>query len=226
MLRNLTTETDLKGYAVRLTNLLGTGETDYSKQKEKATQFVFNQLLQKRYDVKQLMPEMVLRASGTSITADEDTTAVEDTINRLRIVIDNITNTTSAKTITLQGSDTEDGTFTDVTTVTVATADTLQTVTFTDTYKFYRLNTAVISGAIDYRAYLTETVYDELFGCKWLVFILADIRKSEGDQFDLKMQYYENMYNDLMNSAMLYIDTNADGVPDVSRETNIINVTR
>ncbi len=226
MLRNLVTEEDLKGYTPKLSELLWTGETDYSAQKEKATQFVFNQLIQKRYDVKELMPELVLRLNGTSLSANETGTAYADTINRLRLVIDNISNTVSAKTITLQGSDDIDGSFKDVTTVVVSTTDTIKTVTFHDTYKYYRVNAEVISGVFDFRAYLTETVYDELFECKWLVYIFSDIRSAEGDPYDLKMQFYEMMYNDLMNSAILYMDTNSDGVPDTARETNIINVTR
>ena len=226
MLRNLVTEEDLKGYTPKLSELLWTGEVDYSAQKEKATQFVFNQLIQKRYDVKELMPELTLRANGVSLSANETGTGYCDTINRLRLVIDNISNTVSSKVLTLQGSDNGSDNFKDITTITIATTDTIKTVTFHDTYKYYRINSAVVSGVFDFRAYLTETVYDELFECKWLVYIFSDIRSSEGDSFDLKMQFYEMMYQNLMNSAMLYIDTNLDGVPDSSRETNVINVTR
>jgi len=226
MLRNLVTEEDLKGYTPKLSELLWTGETDYSAQKEKATQFVFNQLIQKRYDVKELMPELVLRLNGVSLSANETGTAFRDTINRLRLVIDNISNTVSSKVLTLQGSDNGSDNFKDITTVTISTLDTIKTVTFHDTYKYYRINSAVVSGVFDFRAYLTETVYDELFECKWLVYIFSDIRSAEGDPYDLKMQFYEMMYQNLMNSAMLYIDTNSDGVPDSSRETNVINVTR
>ena len=226
MLRNLVTEEDLKGYTPKLSELLWTGEVDYSAQKEKATQFVFNQLIQKRYDVKELMPELTLRANGVSLSANETGVAFCDTINRLRLVIDNISNTVSSKVLTLQGSDNGSDNFKDITTITIATTDTIKTITFHDTYKYYRINSAVVSGVFDFRAYLTETVYDELFECKWLVYIFSDIRSSEGDSFDLKMQFYEMMYQNLMNSAMLYIDTNSDGVPDSSRETNVINVTR
>ena len=226
MLRNLVTEEDLKGYTPKLSELLWTGETDYSAQKEKATQFVFNQLIQKRYDVKELMPELTLRANGVSLSANETGVAFCDTINRLRLVMDNISNTVSSKVLTLQGSDNGSDNFKDITTITIATTDTIKTITFHDTYKYYRINSAVVSGVFDFRAYLTETVYDELFECKWLVYIFSDIRSAEGDPYDLKMQFYEMMYQNLMNSAMLYIDTNSDGVPDSSRETNVINVTR
>jgi len=225
MLKNLIDETYLKGYAVKLSALLWTGETDWSEQKDRATQFVYNQLIQKRYDVKKLMPELILRSSGTSLSATATSTAVTDTINRLRLVIDNITNTVSGKVLTLKGSN--DGTtYYDIDTITINTDSTLETITFFDTYSYYKITTTITSGVIDFRAYLTETVYDELFACKWLVFIMADLRKQDGDQFDLRLRHYEDMYNKLMNSVTLYIDSNNDGIPDETRETNILTMTR
>lgn len=225
MLKNNLTETYLKGYAVKLTSLLWTDETDYSEQKEKATQFVFNQLIQKGYKPQQLMPELMLRNSGTVLTANETTSAIQDTINRLRLVIDTITFTGQDKTLTLQGSN-DNTTYYTVTNVTLTSTDTSKTVLFYDTYNYYKLVSTVDTGSLDFRAYLQETVYDELFACKWLVFIFADMRKSEGDQFDLRMQHYEDMYNQLINSAMLYIDNNADGIPDAQRQSNTVNILR
>ena len=223
MLRNLVTEEDLKGYTPKLSELLWTGEVDYSAQKEKATQFVFNQLIQKRYDVKELMPELTLRANGVSLSANETGTGYCDTINRLRLVIDNISNTVSSKVLTLQGSDNGSDNFKDITTITIATTDTIKTVTFHDTYKYYRINSAVVSGVFDFRAYLTETVYDELFECKWLVYIFQDMRVSAEDQFDLKMNFYEDMYKELMSKAIIYIDSDSDGVPEYT--TGIASIT-
>lgn len=225
MLKNLVDEDYLKGYAVKLSALLWTDETDWSEQKARATQFVFNNLIQKGYDVKKLMPELVLRSSGVSLSATATETAKEDTINRLRLVIDNITNTISSKVLTLQGSN-DNSIFADILTITIDTAGTDATAVFFDTYLYYRISATVNSGVCDYRAYITETVYDELFACKWLSFIYADLRKQEGDQFDLRLRYYDEMYNSLMNSATLYIDSNSDGIPDTYKQTNILNVTR
>jgi len=225
MLKNNLTESYLKGYAVKLTSLLWTDETDYSEQKEKANQFVFNQLIQKGYKPQELMPELLLRSSGTVLTANETTSVVQDTISRLRIVIDNITFTGQDKTLELKGSNDNVTYYTSVT-VTISEDDTSKTVLFYDTYKYYKLVSTVSTGSLDFRAYLQETVYDELFACKWLVFIFADMRKAEGDQFDLRMQHYEDMYNQLINSATLYIDNNSDGIPDSQRQTNTVNILR
>jgi hypothetical protein len=225
MLKNNLTESYLKGYAVKLTSLLWTDETDYSEQKEKANQFVFNQLIQKGYKPQELMPELLLRSSGTVLTANETTSVVQDTISRLRIVIDNITFTGQDKTLELKGSN-DNVTYYTSATVTISEDDTSKTVLFYDTYKYYKLVSTVSTGSLDFRAYLQETVYDELFACKWLVFIFADMRKAEGDQFDLRMQHYEDMYNQLINSATLYIDNNSDGIPDSQRQTNTVNILR
>ena len=99
MLKNYVDEDYLKGYAVKLGALLWTDETDWSDQRKRATQFVLNQFVQKRYDIKKLMPELIVRNSGNSISATATSTGIEDTANRLRLVIDNITNTDSSKVI-------------------------------------------------------------------------------------------------------------------------------
>ena len=129
MLKNNLTESYLKGYAVKLTSLLWTDETDYSEQKEKANQFVFNQLIQKGYKPQELMPELLLRSSGTVLTANETTSVVQDTISRLRIVIDNITFTGQDKTLELKGSN-DNVTYYTSATVTISEDDTSKTVLF------------------------------------------------------------------------------------------------
>ena len=225
MLKNYVDEDYLKGYAVKLGSLLWTDETDWSEQRARATQFVLNQFLQKRYDLKKLMPELILRSSGTSLSATATSSAVEDTTNRLRLVIDNITNTVSSKVLTLKGSN-DNSTYYTIDTVTINTNNANQTLLFYAVYKYYKITTTITSGVCDYRASLVETVYDELFACKWLVFIFADLRKQEGDQFDLRLQHFENMYNTLMNGATFYIDNNSDGIPDQERQSGILTMTR
>ena len=225
MLKNYVDEDYLKGYAVKLGALLWTDETDWSEQRKRATQFVLNQFLQKKYDIKMLMPELILRSPGNSISATTTSSGVEDTANRLRLVIDNITNTVSGKVITLKGSN-DNSTYYTIDTVTIDTAGTDTSVLFYDSYKYYKLTTNVTTGVCDYRASLVETVYDELFACKWLVFIFADLRKAEGDQFDLRLQHYDNMYNELMNGATFYIDNNSDGIPDAERQSGTLTMTR
>ena len=231
MLRNVITEDYLKGYSPKLSSLLWTGEEDYSEQKVKATDYVFNALIQRTYKPKELMPELVLRDLGTSLSSGTETTeGKEDTINRMRIVFDNITNTLSAKAVTIQGSN-DNETFYNIQTVnlditTGVNSVTSKTVMFYDSYKYYRLSTVVLSGAIDYRAYIVESIYDELFACMWMVFILNDAKTSDEDEYGLQMHFYKNMFDGIMNSVKLYLDANADGIPDGEVSTTNLYLTR
>lgn len=220
MIQNFIDEDYLKGYSPKIISLLFTGETDYSKQKDKATERVLNTLGQ-TYDLRNLMPELSLRASGTSISATTLTDEVEDSMNRRRVVIDKITNETSTKTVTLQGSD--DGTnYVDVRSLEVLTSDTIVSSSFYETFKYYRVSVPIISGTIDFRARLVETTYDELFACLWLWFIMISIRKAEGDQFDLMAKEYYMMYEHILAGVKIYIDSDNDGEPDeVSQQSSI-----
>lgn len=220
MIQNFIDEDYLKGYSPKIISLLFTGETDYSKQKDKATERVLNTLGQ-TYDLRNLMPELSLRASGTSISATTLTDEVEDSMNRRRVVIDKITNETSTKTVTLQGSD--DGTnYVDVRSLEVLTSDTIVSSSFYETFKYYRVSVPIVSGTIDFRARLVETTYDELFACLWLWFIMISIRKAEGDQFDLMAKEYYMMYEHILAGVKIYIDSDNDGEPDeVSQQSSI-----
>jgi len=224
MIQNFIDEDYLKGYSPKIISLLFTGETDYSKQKDKATERVLNTLGQ-TYDLRNLMPELSLRASGTSISATTLTDEVEDSMNRRRVVIDKITNETSTKTVTLQGSD--DGTnYVDVRSLEVLTSDTIVSSSFYETFKYYRVSVPIISGTIDFRARLVETTYDELFACLWLWFIMISIRKAEGDQFDLMAKEYYMMYEHILAEIKIYLDTNNDGEPDAVTQQGNLTMTR
>jgi len=222
MLRNLIDETYLRGYAAKLSALLYTDETDWSEQKKKATTRVLNALSQS-YNLRDLMPEVYLRSSGDSISTAETGEGIEDEMNRMRLVIDNITNTVSSKVLTLQGSE-DNTTFYDIDTVTVTTSDTLVSFEFYYPYKYYRINSAVTTGVIDFRAYLVETIYDELFACMWLYFIFMDIMKQEGDQYDLKAKEFYRLYESLMNETKRYLDTDNDGDVDETSQNNSITM--
>lgn len=222
MLRNLIDETYLRGYAAKLSALLYTDEADWSEQKKKATTRVLNALSQS-YNLRGLMPEVYLRSSGNSISTNETGEGIEDKMNRMRLVIDNITNTVSSKVLTLQGSE-DNTTFYDIDTVTVTTSDTLVSFEFYYPYKYYRINSTVTTGVLDFRAYLVETIYDELFACMWLYFIFMDIMKQEGDQYDLKAKEFYRLYESLMIETKRYLDTDNDGDVDETSQNNSITM--
>ena len=222
MLRNLIDETYLRGYAAKLSALLYTDEADWSEQKKKATTRVLNALSQS-YNLRDLMPEVYLRSSGDSISTSETGEGIEDKMNRMRLVIDNITNTVSSKVLTLQGSE-DNTTFYDIDTVTVTTSDTLVSFEFYYPYKYYRINSTVTTGVLDFRAYLVETIYDELFACMWLYFIFMDISKATDDQYDKKANEFKEMYESLMIETKRYLDTDDDGDVDEISQNNSITM--
>ena len=222
MLRNLIDETYLRGYAAKLSALLYTDEADWSEQKKKATTRVLNALSQS-YNLRDLMPEVYLRSSGDSISTAETGEGIEDEMNRMRLVIDNITNTVSSKVLTLQGSE-DNTTFYTIDTVTVTTDDTLVSFEFYYPYKYYRINSTVTTGVLDFRAYLVETIYDELFACMWLYFIFMDISKATDDQYDKKANEFKEMYESLMIETKRYLDADNDGDVDEISQNNSITM--
>jgi len=223
MLKVYINETDLKGYAVKLTGLMWTDETDYSAQKAVAIDKVFNHFTREGYDIRELMPQLTLRTSGTVLTASETTAIKEDTINRRRLYIDNITFTGQDKTIELQGSN--DGTnYYTTATLTVTSTDTSKTVVIYDSYKYYKLVSTVSTGSLDYSALLVETIYDELFAYKWLWWIYYDMRKAGDDQFDVKMQELERLYDDAFIKTKFFLDTDNNEIPDSSSEKSNITM--
>lgn len=215
MLRNNLDEDYLKGFVPGLEHLLWTGETDFEKQKEKANQIVFNDLNLKGLKMNELAPELVLRSSGTTLSTAGATlsTGVTDTMNRLRLVLDKIVNVTSGKVLVLQGS-VDNTTWEDISSFTVTTAMTSHTILFYNTFKYYRIKTTIVTGSIDFRAYLTETKYDLLFAYKWLELICRDAKTNSDGQFAIKEIDFKNDYNELLNSGKYEIDTDNDGIAD------------
>lgn len=220
-LYNHITESYLQNFLPNITAKLWTGETDYSAQGLLAQNDVYDILSQMRYNPSELMPELFLRESN-SISASETGEGVEDTISRLRLVIDNVTTTTSDKNIILQGSN-DNSTWEDITTITTAENVTSYTARFYKAFTYYRTKVTILTGTLNYRAYLVETVYDNLFACKWLWWILFSMRKQDGDQIDIQMKELEKLFEFYLNKAVLYIDTDDDGEPD--DVTDFSNVT-
>ena len=225
MLRNNVTEEYLKGFVPGLEYLLWTDETNYDKQKEKASQIVFNDLQLKGFRPYELSPELSLRSSA-SIDATETLTGLQDSMNRFRLVLQNISQTTSGKALTFQGSN-DNSTWTTIETIELTPLSVIEyTLLFYQSYKYYRLVTTVLSGTIDYTAFLTETKYDLLFAYKWLEIILRDAKTTADDQFAIKEIDFRRDYNDLLNSGKYELDTNNDGVPDVQTLANTLDILR
>lgn len=225
MLRNYLDLEYIKGFHPELENYLWSGETDFEKQKSISTKEVQNDLISKGLNPRQLSPELVLRNSGSIITEDETTESISDISNSLRLVIDNITADVSGKEITLEGSN-DNETFYEVITVTVLTSSDIVTAEYDNIYKYYRLRSIVLTGSLDYRAYIVETKYDLLFAYKWLSIIFLNSQTDNEDKWHQWYQYYEEKYNRLLSSGQYELDINGDGIADVSNISNTLKIIR
>lgn len=212
MLRNYTTATTLAGYVPHLNNLQWTNQDDYSTQIAIADYEVRNDLFNRGLRALYLRPDLTFNDGTDSITSSETSDTVTDELTRNRWVINCTAFSGNNKTITLEGSN-DNSTWTTVDSVTIsATSETSQLLT--KNYKYYRINTAVSSGAITFESYLTETNYDCLFDYKTLTIILRPLIKSEGDQFDLAYREFQRMYNDLLQSMKVQYDEDLDSSLD------------
>lgn len=222
MLTNYVDETYLKGFFPELTKYYWTGETSFDKSKEKAEQAVFIDFINRGYKAAFLRPALWLKESA-NITATETTSAVEDTTTRLRYRYTVTEHTgTTGKTIALKGCNTETGTYTTITTITLGTTAVAETGgLITTPYKYYKLTTTLADGSLTYDFKLVETNYDLFFAYKWLEIILMNTTKEEGDQYHIKAMYFKDLYNKLWSDIKIIDDVNEDEELD-SKETTII----
>lgn len=214
-MKNFVTEDDLKGLIPELSRYLWGGETNYSKQKAAAEDKVVNDFIRKGYRDVFVRTDLVLRKSGTEATGNEESSvSSEDKRSRLRFVID-IKSITDSKTFKLLGSDDKID-WTTIKTVSLnATGET--SYKFTEAFRYYKVQMTWGSGAVDYKAYLTETIYDLFIEYKWLELILLDNISEDNDQYEMKMKYFQDEYRDLWStSSFFYSDTGQENVDQVA----------
>lgn len=209
-------ETYIKGFVPELARLLWSGETDYSKQKQAAEQIVTGDFARRGYRDVFLRMDLVLRALGVAATSNETTlSSVEDYHTRLRFAID-VKAITGSKTIVLQGSN-DQTIWTDVIPNTV-TETGLTSYLFNSAFRFYKVVMTTASGSIDYKAYLTETIFDLFLAYKWLELILRDNSSVPGDDYEKKAEYYEKEYDELFDSDVWY---NKYGIETIDPTTGL-----
>lgn len=219
MLRNYTTLTDLKAYIPNLDNLLWTENEDYSAQIEAAEREVRDDLLNTGLRGLLLRPDLTLNAGTSAITTATSSDAVNETFQRQRWIVNVTAQSAASVTFTLQGCDTETGTYVTVSTIT-STGTGLQSELIPKPYDYYKLSTAISSGSVTVESYLTETVFDTLFIYKTLILILTSMVMTSGDQWDLKRQFFSNEYSRLLTTAKMAYDADQDGNIEMGEVVN------
>lgn len=218
-------ENDLKSLIPEISRLLWSDETDYSLQKAEAEKFVMQDLLDRGFKARDLMPQLVLRNSGTALTETAiESVSNEDVISRLRFVYQ-VTGFTAGgtKQIILEGTNDKETYYT-VKTISV-TANASTSLIIPAQYKYYRVSATVTGGSMDYSAYLVETTFDRLITFKWLELILLDRYVEEDDQYHSKMMYCQKGYNSLWNTITIWRDSDASGDIDSSEKVTTNSIT-
>lgn len=201
MIKNYVTETDLQRLVPELANdvYLWTGQTDHASQGIEAFNYVRQDLINRGYDLRQLMTPLTLT-----------TESVEDTINRLRWVV----TATVTGTAILYGS-TDGDTWSTIQTETISSAGTTSYV-ITQTYTYYK-----VGGTATFTSELVDTTFDGLIKYKWIEFIFINAGKGENSRYTEYALYFSKMYDDLLNKMRIPVDTDSDGETDTTKSSVI-----
>lgn len=211
MLRNYTTETDVKRYIPNLDELLFSDADDWTDQKTAAETEVINDLIVNHYDNLLLREDLLLRSSGNAITANEtgDTSSI-DYLNRLRFIYTVNSFTGDDCNLILQGS--MDGTdWEDIKTIEI-TAEVDSSVVISKVMKYFRTKVTIAgTTSIDFSASMSETSFDLLFVYKWCAIIMKCLFVNSEDQYYLRMGEFEKLYEDKLKSIRIFTDVDNNG---------------
>jgi len=201
MVKNYLTETDLQRLVPELANdvYLWTGQTDHSAQGVEAFNYVRQDLINKGYNLRQLMIPLTL-----------STTGVEDTINRLRWAV----TTTVTGTAIIYGS-ADNSTWNTIQTETIS-ATGVTSYLLNDAYKYYK-----VGGSATFTSELVDITFDGLIKYKWIEFIMINAGKGGDSKYTEYALYFSKMYDDLLNKMQIPVDTDADGEVDETKSSVI-----
>lgn len=211
MIKNYISQEDLKAYIPNIDNLLWTGQEDFSTQFTSAEIEVMNDFIKKNYKAIYLRNDLFIREAGTVTTAAETSDiSEEDTITRMRFVVDCKTFTgDDDKVITIHGTN-DSVTYTSIDSLTIS-ATGVSSLIISQYYKHYKVVATVPDGSIDYAAYLTETSYDLLYIYKTLIIILTPLVKEENSTYGLLLAEFKRKYENEWNELKVFYDSSESG---------------
>jgi len=228
MVRVYVTEDSLKGYIPKIEDLLWNEQENFDLQKSVMETEVMNDFINRGLKAVYLRNDLVLRNSGTNVSATTtETVSNEDLITRQRFVVNvrSISGNTP-KTITLKGSNDKSAYYT-IESIEVSETG-IKSIIIPQFYNYYTVTVLTSSGAIDYDAYLTETSYDLLHIYKWLMIILTPLADNTENSYSMMLNHFNQKYIETWNTLKIFYDTSESGNPENATELNnsIINVTR
>lgn len=204
MFKSYIIESDLSRIVPELANdaYLWTGQTDHSGQGVEAVNTVRQDLINKGYNLRQLMKPLTL-----------STTKIEDEVNRLRWVA----NVTVTGTIILYGSD-DDATWNTIQTTTIsATGETSYIIP--ETYAYYKTG-----GTATFTSWLVDTTFDSLIKFKWLELIFMNAGKAEDNKYTQYALWCRQEYDNILNKMVVPVDSNDDGVVEADERSKTTSI--
>lgn len=223
--QNFVTEEDLKSYIPELSKLLWIDESNFDKQKKESEKIFLADMASRGYRGADIMPELLLRNAGLTISANEITeTSKEDIVPRQRFVL-NVSKFVSggSKVIFLEGSN--DKTVWEIVQTENPAGIANSSTIITRHFRFYRIRTSISGGSIDFKASLIETTFERMLVYKWLELILLDRYTTENDQYHMKMKYFKSEYDSLWDQINIYCDSNYDGTIEKNEAERMTTIT-
>jgi hypothetical protein len=237
MIVNYITDTDIVAYAPNIKLQTYPGQSTYENQINKAFDLVLNDFQKAGYDTRLCMQQLDL--NNYDYTDNDVLVSISKTANytgdvfsmkdRRRLVVDvsAISIGSSSWTVSLQGNnnvdepESDDANWVDIDGSDITlNATEVYTVIVTSKYEWVRLkllkNSAV---SITLKAFLVETVYDDLICLRTLMLLYGDFRKAENDEWDFKYRQILEQYNVEMSKAQFYYDSNKSGSIDETEIT-------
>lgn len=197
---------------VNLDPIIGSYRTDTTAYITKASERLMTRIQGRGIKLRQILLPLDLVLS----------TAKEDTDERMRFV----TNLSSAVATTgiiytLSGCNTEDGTFSSVTTISYSASESGEkSAVFSRAYKFYKV-TANYTGTLS-ECFLVETAFDSalIFCALWLSF--ASLIKTPNDVWTVKALDYQQQYDDAFSELNFKVDKDDSGSYDETEKSQTV----
>jgi len=210
-IENFLIEQELKSYVPELGRLLWSEETDFTPQKIQAYSELNNELSSRGFNPAEIMPRLYIRKAGITETSHHITESTDaDAAARLRYVLDvKQFSEGGLKIFTLEGSN--DNSYWEAIDSRKAESQGITTFIISRSFLYYRLNVSVTGGSIDYTAFMCDTGLEKLAAYKWLELILLDRISEEGDQYHIKMKYFKNEYDTLLDKIKIWVDMDSGG---------------
>lgn len=159
-------------------------------------------------------PMLFKNSTGDSIittaTAFTSEKSDEDTVERMRFVIEVTTHTGNSLSVKLEGTD--DGSsevYSTVATIAINQPGEYS-VRILKPFKFYRLSVSA-STTRTFKAYLMEDVFFLPVLFKAIALIYLDLKNEPNSNWEDKFKDYENLFNEAFESLLFAYDENDDG---------------